>query len=798
MEILQMIESKAREACGFSMFQRPVTVQEIQYTDYTTVDPEMPIRAVASLMAQKKISFVLVGQDQEIVGLITETDLLKRTDSLQNALFSQKAKDILSSPLHTVGSDLSVWEASRIMEEKRITKLPVTVDGKISGVITRSGVLRVLCSYGIWKEVREIMTRKVVSLEGSALVEQAAKMMYDAELSCVVVMEDGRPAGIFTERDYIKRILALQRNPWEVCLREVMSSPLLNVTPDCTLFTANRIMSQNKVRRLVIQEQDRISGIITQTDMFLTVNEKIREEEKEYIRQLEESPQGILVMDATWKITHINAALLQMLGISDHSELLGKVFLPDRFWFHPEDKINLLEELQDHTIGSKEITLCSQNGKILYITLFTTFFRSFSDQQAGCQCLLKDITAQKELVALREAQEQLREAKERAEEANVSKSTFLASMSHEIRTPMNAILGFGELLSEETLTEEQHRYAKIIRNSAQGLLSLINDILDISKIEAGKMPLDFEDTPLAHLLEYLDSILRPMAIQKGLEFEVVRCNDLPAVIRTDTARLRQCLMNLLNNAIKFTKQGHVYLNVSCLLMDGQPFVQFAVEDTGIGIPAEHIEAIFDPYTRADHPEVRRQVGTGLGLSITRKLAVLLGGDLIVSSQPGKGSVFTLSIPGPPSVFNPENETQADNEKQSDQEETTLSGKILVVEDNPSNQMLFSLILKKLGLEVVIAAEGQEGLEKVRQEPFDLILMDMQMPTMNGYEASRQIRQEGYEVPIIAVTADAMKGDQEKCLQAGCTEYLSKPIDKTKLIEILQKYLSGIAQGQPKR
>ncbi len=229
MEAISVIESRAREACGFSIFQRPVTVGEMQYTDYTTVDPNTPIGDIAKLMAHKKISYVLVGNNQEILGLITETDLLKRTDALQNEPFSQKARDILSSPLHTVSGEVTIWEASQIMEEKRITKLPVTQDGTICGVITRSWILRVLCSYGIWKEVREIMTSKVVSLEGAVSAEQAAHRMYDAGLSCVVVTEAGQPAGIFTERDYIKRILALQRDPSRVLLREVMSTPLLSV-----------------------------------------------------------------------------------------------------------------------------------------------------------------------------------------------------------------------------------------------------------------------------------------------------------------------------------------------------------------------------------------------------------------------------------------------------------------------------------------------------------------------------------------------------------------------------------------
>ncbi|MEJ5259991.1 MAG: response regulator [Anaerohalosphaeraceae bacterium] len=397
----------------------------------------------------------------------------------------------------------------------------------------------------------------------------------------------------------------------------------------------------------------------------------------------------------------------------------------------------------------------------------------------------------------RQSERQARQEARSAVSANQAKSNFLASMSHEIRTPMNAILGFVDLLAQEPLSEEQMNYVKVIQNSACNLLSLLNDIIDFSKIEAGKMKVEIADCHLPGLLEDLDSMMRPQASRKNLDFQILQCQELPEKIRTDGLRLRQCLLNLLSNAVKFTEKGHVYLNVSKLDEDGQSWIQFAVEDTGIGISPEHHSSIFDAYIQVENRSGRGARGAGLGLAITRNLVHMLGGRLRLTSTPGVGSVFTLSLPLVPSPqANPLwNKYDAASLSGTAAEDNCLAGHVLVVEDNPSNQILISMLLKKMGLEVTLANDGLEGVQEARRQKYDVILMDMQMPRMNGYDATQTLRSEGCMTPIVAVTANAMKGDEEKCLQAGCDAYLSKPIDRKKLAQILRRYLGTSAKAE---
>ena len=377
--------------------------------------------------------------------------------------------------------------------------------------------------------------------------------------------------------------------------------------------------------------------------------------------------------------------------------------------------------------------------------------------------------------------------------ADQAKSEFLANMSHEIRTPMNAIIGFGDLLAEQDLTDEQRHQVGIIRDSAANLLKLINDILDFSKIEAGKLDVEIIDCSLAQLFAGIESLLRPGAIEKGLEFEVRQCGSLPGQIRTDPVRLRQCLINLVNNAIKFTKVGHVHISVSLQETEGKSSVRFDVEDTGIGIAAEKQNSIFEAFSQADSSINRKFGGTGLGLAITKQLTRLLGGELMVSSKEGEGSVFSITIPTGVDVKSEQLLEKDELLNQLKQREKAplrekFSGRILVAEDSPTNQMLIRLLLEQLGLDVTIAEDGQAAVDKAVSESFDLIFMDIQMPKMNGYEATRALRAKEMKLPIVALTAHAMRGDRDRCISAGCDDYLTKPINRKVLLKTLGKYL----------
>ena len=379
-----------------------------------------------------------------------------------------------------------------------------------------------------------------------------------------------------------------------------------------------------------------------------------------------------------------------------------------------------------------------------------------------------------------------------AEMANMSKSQFLANMSHEIRTPMNGIIGFSDILATEELTEDQKQYVDIIRSSGEKLLRLINDILDLSKIEADKIDVEIMDCSLKEILNSIKPLMKTQASGKGIKFQLFMADSLHLQIRTDPTRLNQCLINLTNNAIKFTDQGHVYVNVSIQENDSKPFIRFDVEDTGIGIPVEKQASIFEPFSQADGSTTRKFGGTGLGLTITKRLAELMGGTLSMTSEEGKGSVFSLVIPAGVDVEKQHLLAVSSSANQPDTaqgtENTDFSGRILVAEDDRTNQMLITKLLEKMGFEVAIAEDGNIAVQKALAQSFDLILMDMMMPNMNGYEATMALRDKGVSTPIIALTANAMKGDREKCLEAGCDDYLSKPIDQGELKRILDKYV----------
>jgi len=411
---------------------------------------------------------------------------------------------------------------------------------------------------------------------------------------------------------------------------------------------------------------------------------------------------------------------------------------------------------------------------------------------------------------LRRANEELRQSIERAEilaqeavAASKAKSQFLANMSHEIRTPMNGIIGFADLLTDEDLSPQQAEYIRIIRDCGQELLVLINDILDFSKIEADKLEAQIENFQLAEVLNSVESLMKVKAAEKGLEFEIVESPGLPAVMRSDAGRIRQCLINLVNNAIKFTEKGHVWMKVSAHDHDGRVFIHFDVEDSGIGIPQDKLKTIFELFTQADGSHTRKYGGSGLGLAITKRLAEMLGGYVTVESTVGKGSVFSLVLPAGADVMaekflDRHNLATELEDDRGGSPQRSFRGRVLVAEDVQTNQVLIKSLLKQLGVDVTIVTDGTEAVREASRGVYDLVLMDIQMPNKNGLDATRELRQKGFASPIIALTARAMSGDQAECIQAGCDDYMAKPISRAKLFEVLSRHLPATGQAESSR
>ena len=399
---------------------------------------------------------------------------------------------------------------------------------------------------------------------------------------------------------------------------------------------------------------------------------------------------------------------------------------------------------------------------------------------------------------------ELQEAREIAETSNNSKSEFLANMSHEIRTPMTAILGFSDLLESDFSKDavQTAQAIQTIRSNANHLLTIINDILDMSKIEAGKMTVEEINASPIRIVEEVTSLLQTQATGKGISIQLQFETLIPCSIKTDPTRLRQILLNLVGNAIKFTEVGSV--NVIIRYEPGARQIQFSVVDTGIGMTEEQCAIIgkFGSFSQADGSTTRRFGGTGLGLKISNTFAQMLGGGIQVASKIGQGSTFTVtvatgdmtqvelfdanktSLPSERIVHGEASSEAIDSNLQS-----LLGIKILLAEDGPDNQRLISFHLKKAGAEITIAENGFIAVEQVSEDPqrFDLIFMDMQMPELDGYEATRRLRSSGYKKPIIALTANAMEIDRQKCMDSGCDDYTTKPIDRKELLRMAELY-----------
>jgi PAS domain S-box-containing protein len=564
---------------------------------------------------------------------------------------------------------------------------------------------------------------------------------------------------------------------------------------------ASEVREQRETLEARVQER---TEMLSRTNAGLAAEMAERERAQGALREsselvmllLESAPEAIYGIDLEGNCTFCNPACLRLTGYQESFELLGRNMHSVIHYARPGGAPYPVEECGIYQAFSRGLDTHGDD-EVLWRKDGTSFPAEYwsrllhrNNRVIGMVVTFVDVTVRKQ------AEEAMRNGKEAAEAGSRAKSEFLANMSHEIRTPLNGVIGMTELALGTDLTQEQREYLETVKLSGDALLSVINDVLDFSKIEAGKTELEASDF---NLRDSLETILRTFALrasEKRLELLCAVDPQVPERIRGDPFRLRQILVNLVGNAIKFTDAGEVALRVQADQAEGNECpLHFSVSDTGVGIAANALKMIFDPFTQADSSTTRIYGGTGLGLAISARLVKMMDGEIWVESEPGRGSAFHFTarfqaaergtvapIPlSPEVVLDP-----------------TESLRVLLAEDNAVNRKVATRLLEKRGHQVVVTSNGKEALAALQKDTYDLVLMDVQMPEMDGLEATRTIRrlEQGTEFhqPIIALTAHAMMGDRERCLEAGMDGYLTKPLRAQELDQLLETYLHRTARS----
>jgi PAS domain S-box-containing protein len=524
------------------------------------------------------------------------------------------------------------------------------------------------------------------------------------------------------------------------------------------------------------------SGLLSDVTEQTRAQEALLQSEQRFRMLFERNLAGVFRCLQEGNFLDCNDAAAKILGYDSRQDLIGRP--AKEIFLRPADKDAVDRKMeQEGSIAGQELCMRRKDGTLVWVMSNT----SVLDGQQGPEVegTFVDITVRKQ------AEEQMRLAKEAAEAANRAKSEFLANMSHEIRTPMNGVIGMTNLALGTELTPEQRDYMNTVKSSAQALLSIINDILDFSKIEARK--LELEKIPFS-VREVVRTVTKDLSLQAQQKHLSLLCNftpDIPHAVKGDPGRLRQVLMNLVGNAVKFTEQGEIMVQVKTL--SGE-MLHFSVRDTGIGVSEEKQKSIFEAFVQADSSSTREYGGTGLGLAIASQIVALMGGRIWLESEPGKGSTFFFTghfevVDGKLS----QNSGDATFKRQDTPAGDQKKLRVLIAEDNFINSQLATRLIAKQGHSAVVVESGREALNALDRESFDLVLMDVQMPDMDGIEATSAIREQeritGEHLPIIAMTAHAMSGDRERCLDAGMDAYITKPVDAQKLFDAIADLLT---------
>ncbi len=693
---------------------RPITssrvwleVKDVMNKDVITIASGATAVSAAQMMAENSISCLVVVDNGSVIGIVTERDFLTRVSARERDLKEIRVAEIMSCPLQSIPPDLSVYDASAIMEVNHIKRLPVTVDKRLVGMVTQTDLTRALTSYGVWKDVAEIMSRDMVVVPIEATVAEAAEAMSAHNISCIVALDGQKVRGILTERDLLKRVIAAQREPGRTKVREVMSSPVRTIPPSYSVFSAYKAMDRLHVRRLVVTEDEQLCGIVTQTDIFRAIKKKLQDEEERNLQLLERSESGIYTLDLNDRITYVNPAFLRWLEVSDRAELIDQPFLPARFWRDPTERTRHLQRLREGNVEIEELALRTSRGRTIYVHLSSTFIQNIHGQISGTQGILHDITARKQSeealkLAYRKLEGTHRDLQQMQsrlvqQEKLASIGQLAAGVAHEMNTPVGFVASNFETLEGymKKIRGLLARYEDLARQLATWEDPHLRRLLDDLDRFREEVRMDFllQDLPglFRDSREGLDRVttiiqnLRDFSrvdqpgsrdeydLNKGIGATlVVARNEIKydAEVRTELSELppvfchsgqiNQVLLNILVNAaqaIRSQKRDHKgTITIRTYPEAGEVVCEIA--DDGPGIAPENLSRIFEPFFTTKPPGK----GTGLGLSVSYDIVVRKHqGKLLVDSTVGAGTKFTIRLP-PGTKENDEQETVSDGKE----------------------------------------------------------------------------------------------------------------------------------------
>ncbi len=808
-------------------------VADVMSTPVAGIDRKARVAEAAEVMGSRNISCVLAMDGNHPLGILTKKDVLKRVVASRLDPGQAVMEEVMSAPLISVPPHCSVFSASRLMAEKRVRRLVVIEGDRLCGIVAQTDIFRAV-GRTLQEEEIEHLALLEKSDKGIFTISSDGKTTYvnPALLRLLGVSDASTLVGqpFLPERFWVD---PEERMP----LLEELGRGETNVRELALKTTRGKRVYVTLFFTLIQDGQGEINGSqgmlydVTEKKELATLRkteQALRESERRYRLFAEHAKDVMWTSDLNLRWTYFSPSIELLRGFTP-AEAIGQTIDEIMTSASAAAAIEVLQTqlalAKKHGDASTrtamlEVELLHKDGSTVWTEVKVSFLCGEDGEPVGLVGVARDVSerkrAEEELKrhaeALESANKALHDSYVTAQSATKAKSQFLANVSHEIRTPMTAILGFADVLAERLEKPEDVEAIETIKRNGEYLLNVINDVLDLSKIESGKLEIErLACSPLA-VVEDVVSLMKVRAEAKGLSLEVVHAGPIPRVINTDPFRLKQILINLVGNAIKFTETGSVRIVTELAGTDGkEPKLRLQVIDTGVGMTEQQSKRVFTPFLQGDSSTTRRFGGTGLGLTIAKRTARLLGGDVTIHSVLGKGSTVTATVATGPldgvGLLDLSGEPPLPEEppiSSCRRPQPRLDCRILLAEDGPDNQRLVSLILSKAGAEVTVVENGQQALQKALQHgpqpaganqtahPFDLILMDMQMPVMDGYEASRRLREAGYRDPIIALTAHAMKGDREKCLAAGCDDYLAKPIDQQSLLETVARYAPASA------